>query len=200
MARTRNEEAFTARRAEILRVAERLFVEQGFHQTGMAAICDAAGMSPGALYRYFPSKADIIRAVVAEERAGAAAMFDALEQANDFPARLVSALDGAIMEVSDTAYARLALEISAEGARDKDVGAWLVEAENEAHARLQAIIERARRGGQIGATADPSACASMILMLIQGAASGFGAQLAARKPAARKAALSRFVAGMLGTA
>jgi hypothetical protein len=75
-----------------------------------------------------------------------------------------------------------------------------LEAENEAHARLQAIIERARRGGQIGATADPSACASMILMLIQGAASGFGAQLAARKPAARKAALSRFVAGMLGTA
>jgi AcrR family transcriptional regulator len=148
MARTRNEEAFTARRAEILRVAERLFVEQGFHQTGMAAICDAAGMSPGALYRYFPSKADIIRAVVAEERAGAAAMFDALEQANDFPARLVSALDGAIMEVSDTAYARLALEISAEGARDKDVGALLVEAENEAlRQEAEALVARDQRAG-----------------------------------------------------
>lgn len=200
MARTRNEEAFTARRAEILRVAERLFVQQGFHQTGMAAICEAAGISPGALYRYFGSKTDIIHAVVAEERAEAAALFDALEKAKDFPASLVTALDEAIMEVSDTDYARLALEIAAEGARDKDVGALLLEAENEAHTRLQAIIERARREGQIAPAVEPSSCASMILMLIQGAASGFGAQLAARKPAARKAALSRFVAGMLGTA
>lgn len=199
MARTRNEEAFTARRAEILRVAERLFVEQGFHQTGMAAICEAAGMSPGALYRYFPSKADIIRAVVGEERAVAAALFDALERAKDLPARLVTALDQAIVEVSDTTYARLALEIAAEGARDEAVGALLVETENEAHARLQAIIERAKRDGQIDPAADSSVCAAMILMLVDGAAGGFGAQLASRKPAARKAALTRFVSGILGS-
>jgi len=198
MARTRNEETFNARRAEILRVAERLFIEQGFHQTGMAAICEAAGMSPGALYRYFPSKADIIRAVVAEERAVAAALFDALERAKDFPAQLVKALDEAIVEVSDTSYARLALEIAAAGARDEEVGALLVETENEAHARLQATIERAKRDGQIDSGADPSACAAMILMLIEGAAGAFGAQLASRKPAARKAALARFVAGILG--
>ena len=187
-------------RGNILDAAKQRILHYGYAKTTMAEIAADCKMSAGNLYRYFPSKADIIRAVVAEERAGAAAMFDALEQAKDFPAGLVAALDEAIMEVNGTAYARLALEIAAEGAREKDVGALLLEAENEAHERLQSIIERARRGGQIGAGADPSACASMILMLIQGAASGFGAQLAARKPAARKAALSRFVAGMLGTA
>ena len=43
MARTRNEEAFEAKRQHILQAATGLFIEHGFHQTGMAAICEAAG-------------------------------------------------------------------------------------------------------------------------------------------------------------
>lgn len=199
MARTRNEEAFNAKRTEIVRVAEELFIAQGFHQTGMAAICEAAGMSPGALYRYFPSKADIIRAVVSEERAVAAALFDALEHATDLPARLVAELDKAIAEVSEDRYARLALEIAAEGARDADIGALITETQREAQGRLQAILEKAKREGQAGAAIDAAAGAAMILMLIDGAAGVFGAQLAARKPAVRKAALARLVAGILGS-
>lgn len=53
-----------SQRARILDAAQRCFIEQGFHAAGMARIASEAGMSPGAIYRYFPGKAAIIRAIV----------------------------------------------------------------------------------------------------------------------------------------
>jgi len=44
------------RREEILRAACGLFSRDGFHAASMKDLCAAAGMSPGSLYRYFPSK------------------------------------------------------------------------------------------------------------------------------------------------
>ena len=53
------------------------FAEGGFHSTGMAEVIAATGLSAGAVYRYFPSKEALIRAIV-EERvlATAAAAFE----------------------------------------------------------------------------------------------------------------------------
>ena len=39
-----------------LAAAQRCFVRSGFHGASMQDICAEAGMSPGNLYRYFPSK------------------------------------------------------------------------------------------------------------------------------------------------
>ena len=51
-----------ARRQQILEAAESCFSRQGFHQTTMQDICGEAGLSPGAVYRYFSSKEEIIAA------------------------------------------------------------------------------------------------------------------------------------------
>ncbi len=51
-----------ARRQQILDAAEACFSRQGFHQTSMQAICSEAELSPGAVYRYFSSKEEIIAA------------------------------------------------------------------------------------------------------------------------------------------
>ena len=51
-----------ARRQQILDAAEACFSREGFHQTSMQAICREAELSPGAVYRYFSSKEDIIAA------------------------------------------------------------------------------------------------------------------------------------------
>ncbi len=51
-----------ARRQQILDAAEVCFSTQGFHQISMQTICSEAGLSPGAVYRYFSSKEDIIAA------------------------------------------------------------------------------------------------------------------------------------------
>ena len=51
-----------ARRQQILEAAFACFSRQGFHQTSMQDICREAELSPGAVYRYFASKEEIIDA------------------------------------------------------------------------------------------------------------------------------------------
>jgi AcrR family transcriptional regulator len=46
--------------AELVDVAKRLFVEQGYEQTTVDAIAAAAGMSKRSFFRYFGSKEDLI--------------------------------------------------------------------------------------------------------------------------------------------
>jgi len=53
-------------RTRILDAAERLFAERGFDATPTAAIAELAGVPKGLLFYYFPSKADLLRALVAE--------------------------------------------------------------------------------------------------------------------------------------
>jgi TetR/AcrR family transcriptional regulator, repressor for uid operon len=57
------------RRAEILDAAQRCFVRSGFHGASMHDICTEAGMSPGNLYRYFPSKEALIAGIAERDRA-----------------------------------------------------------------------------------------------------------------------------------
>lgn len=51
------------RRAHLLETARALFIEHGFHQTGMAQIAGASGIKVGQIYRDFASKDDIIAAI-----------------------------------------------------------------------------------------------------------------------------------------
>lgn len=53
-----------ARRTEILEAALKCFKEKGFHNTTMQDIYKATSLSPGAVYNYFCSKADIVSEAV----------------------------------------------------------------------------------------------------------------------------------------
>ena len=55
-------EAATRRR--ILQAARKVFVEKGFHRASIDDVVDAAGLSVGAIYTYFPSKDELIRASI----------------------------------------------------------------------------------------------------------------------------------------
>ena len=63
MSRLARPELAERRRRQILDAALDCFRRRGFHQTSMQEICAAAGISAGALYRYFGSKAEIITAI-----------------------------------------------------------------------------------------------------------------------------------------
>ncbi|MCF8709221.1 TetR/AcrR family transcriptional regulator [Rhizorhapis sp. SPR117] len=51
------------RRNHLLEIARNLFIEQGFHQTGIAQIATASGIAVGQMYRDFESKEAIIAAI-----------------------------------------------------------------------------------------------------------------------------------------
>ncbi len=57
------QEHLDARKGQILGAAFVCFARQGFHQTTIQDICKEAELSPGAVYRYFVSKDEIIDAV-----------------------------------------------------------------------------------------------------------------------------------------
>lgn len=52
-----------ARRRHLLDTARNLFVERGFHQTGMAQIAAASGIAVGQIYRDFANKEAIVAAI-----------------------------------------------------------------------------------------------------------------------------------------
>jgi AcrR family transcriptional regulator len=52
------------KRDEIVRIAADLFAENGFERTSMAMVSDRLGGSKATLYGYFPSKDDLLRAVL----------------------------------------------------------------------------------------------------------------------------------------
>ena len=62
--RRANVQRQTDRRMEILDAAQRCFARSGFHGASMQEICAEAGMSPGNLYRYFPSKEALIASML----------------------------------------------------------------------------------------------------------------------------------------
>jgi TetR/AcrR family transcriptional regulator, repressor for uid operon len=53
----------------ILDAAESCFVRGGFHKTTMQDVAAECGMSPGNLYRYFPSKNAVVAGIVERDRA-----------------------------------------------------------------------------------------------------------------------------------
>ena len=58
-----SEAHLAARRQQILAAARVCFLRNGFHQTSMQDVIREAGLSVGAVYRYFPSKTDLITAL-----------------------------------------------------------------------------------------------------------------------------------------
>ncbi len=77
------EESTAERRKLILDAAERSFTRAGFHRTTMQDVAAEAGMSPGNLYRYFPSKDALVAGLCERDRVGLAAEFSAMSQSGD---------------------------------------------------------------------------------------------------------------------
>ena len=68
------------RRAQILRAARSVFVEEGFRVARVSDVAKRAGLSKGAVYFYFPSKQELFLALVHEEHENTHSFIDAAEQ------------------------------------------------------------------------------------------------------------------------
>ena len=72
-----------AKAQAILAQARAAFVEKGFNGASMQDLARAAGMSAGNFYRYFPSKAAIVEALIARDLAEVEAHFQAVVASPD---------------------------------------------------------------------------------------------------------------------
>jgi AcrR family transcriptional regulator len=155
------------RRSRILDAAERCFVRSGFHRTTMHDVAAEAGMSPGNLYRYFPSKDAIVAGLTERDRSRLAKDFAAFEADADFMATFMR-LGRKHFEEEPREKAVMCLEIWAESARNPTFAAMCAEFEQELADHLTKVLQHAQRRGEIAATIDPEAAATVILTLGNG--------------------------------
>jgi AcrR family transcriptional regulator len=129
-----------ARRAQILQAAAACFAENGFHATSMQDILTRARLSPGAFYRYFPSKADLI-AALAHETAGRLEGLIEEVLANSIPGALpVGALVEAVLGFErETGRGQMAIQLWSEAVRDARVRAIVLEVIDRILERLRAV-------------------------------------------------------------
>jgi AcrR family transcriptional regulator len=136
----RRVEPAAVRRAQIIEAAKRRFRETGFHATTMADIAASAGVSVGLLYRYFPSKEEVIREIgEADLQAQLLTVERALEAHPDDRAAALDALIAALAELAvDRDRTLLMLEITAETARSPSLTAFAFDIERRVKSLLEA--------------------------------------------------------------
>jgi TetR/AcrR family transcriptional repressor of uid operon len=155
------------RRLEILDAAQRCFARSGFHGASMQEICAEAEMSPGNLYRYFPSKEALIAGICERNRAEAADSLLAVDQAPGFFDGLAALARHHLVERPEE-EAGLCAEIMAESRRNPEIARLHRELELDIKSRLVDMLRRAAGRGEISAQVDLDSAATMLMVLADG--------------------------------
>ncbi|GLV74168.1 TetR/AcrR family transcriptional regulator [Streptomyces hygroscopicus] len=129
-----------ARRDQILQAAIKVFAERGFAKTLMADIVRATGLSTGAVYRYFPSKEDLVLAAVVGR--------DGERETGGFPpesaAELLRRLIGYVTPPDGTAHARFVSMIWGDAAVTPSLAAVARERHEALQQHLTSLLEAQR--------------------------------------------------------
>lgn len=168
MARIADPHLAARRRAQILDAALGCFRRRGFHQATMQEICAEAGLSPGALYRYFPSKTDIIAAIAEEEGRMAEPVFTAIGAGADVVDGLTDFARQLLQRFATVDDGPLFAEVMAEAIRDPALARRCIEAQSPFKARLTELVDQARRDGRVGTGVDPEQAARVVVAMIDG--------------------------------
>lgn len=161
-------EKFEARKRQIVAAAITCFTRKGFHATSTAEICDEAGMSPGNLFHYYPTKQAIIAAIVEDERRETVAYFADIDQTRDQFVELLKFMDLVLELAADPAYSSLALEIAAEAMRDRQIAKLVAAHDAELQAALSLVLRNAAARDEVDPALDPTDGARWIAALIDG--------------------------------
>ncbi|TDC64453.1 TetR/AcrR family transcriptional regulator [Micromonospora sp. KC207] len=166
-----SDEHLAARRQQILDAARRCFLRDGFHRTSMQDVIAEAGLSVGAVYRYFPSKNHLITAIAQSVIGGADHIFAGFT-ASDPPLPLVEALDRALTYVDGQAgpdgILPLALQVWSEAQRDPTLAEFVRATYDRLRRHWTALAARARDAGELPPDADPEAVGAALFGLIPG--------------------------------
>jgi AcrR family transcriptional regulator len=162
-----------ARMQDILGAAARVFAARGSEGTTMQEIAREAGISAGAIYRYYPSKADLLMAVCEAKTATVAAVFaDAAQEAGSPLATLTtigSRLAAAFGEEGFDEEVMCHLEATLAGARDPDgLGVRVRETVEVVCGALEGLVREAQTAGEIQPGIDPRALAAVLDAFVVG--------------------------------
>jgi AcrR family transcriptional regulator len=159
-----------ARRQQILEAAAECFARKGFHRSTMHDICQMAELSPGAVYRYFRSKDEIIEAMEEQGRQHSAAIIDAVASERrstlDVLQGLTDVFFGKLEDVRDCA---VHIELWAEALSNPRIRDMVVRIDDSIRdAFVTKIVREAQRRGEINAQLDADAVARVMMAFWDG--------------------------------
>ena len=155
------------RRAEILAAAQRCFVRAGFHGASMQDICAEAGMSPGNLYRYFPSKEALIAGIAERDRAEIAQQFARA----DLSRGLFPALEGMahhFLAERPREQVLLCTEVMAEARHHPDIARISASFDVDVRKWLGDLLRAAAERGDIPGDIDFDGVITMLMVIADG--------------------------------
>lgn len=153
-------------RQHILDTAADLFFREGYRAIGVDTIVERSGVAKMTLYRYFPSKDDLIAAYLEQTNTRFWQWFDALVAPHpDSPRdQLIAVFDGVSkLATSPECYGCAFINAAAEFADFTHRGHDL------ARLHKQAVLDRFRLMAEKGNAANPEELAAQLLMLMDGA-------------------------------
>jgi AcrR family transcriptional regulator len=159
------------RRQHILDAAAICFARRGFHATTMQDICDEADVSPGALYRYFRGKEDIIQGICEVRQTQNAEAIDEAMAKGTTIAALDDLLRVFFLEVDIETFpatCALFLEMISESPRNERIRAMQRQAGDVVRGRLVELIKQSQAKGEFNPSLDPEAIARVMVALYHG--------------------------------
>ena len=157
-----------ARREQILSAASSCFARKGFHGCTMQDICTEAELSPGAIYRYFRSKEEIIEAMCEEYRRQNLELIEVIRQADDTAQVLEDLAQAFFPGLEEPETCALDIELWAEALRNPDVRSVFCRSFDVHLEAFTEIIRRAQQRGEVSAELEPTAVARVMMSLFQG--------------------------------
>jgi len=161
-----SDEYLDGRRQQIMDAAFRCFARKGFHQTTMREIYTESGLSAGAIYHYFSSKEEIIKAsFIFDYQRGLPVFQMAAEEPDPLPAisRLVDFFYAGLESAAALGADRVNIQGWAEALVNPQLLKLMRESLQAFLDELSKVVRRGQAMGVIDPALDPEAVGEVIL-------------------------------------
>jgi len=159
----------TARRQQILAAARVCFLRNGLHNTSMQDLIKEAGLSVGAVYRYFKSKNEIINAIAASTAGGLQQHIEAVaDRRLPLVESLDLVLDGIEEQLGPDGNLPIALQVWGEAMLDPTIHDIVRDRYGGLRASLRRLAAHAVDSGELPAGTDIDAVTAVLLGMMPG--------------------------------
>jgi AcrR family transcriptional regulator len=153
-------------RERLLRAAADVFAERGYDGTRVVDIAAAAGVSNGALYAHFGSKAELLVAALRAHGKQGLADLVAADPSRPVTELLLEA--GRCLRLRRDSQGYLVVEALIAARRDHDVAALMRDYIGERVGWLAGLVQAGQASGELDPALSPSALAHFCLLLAMG--------------------------------
>ena len=167
----RSQQYRDARREQILSAAKRCFVRNGFHETSMQDLFAEAGLSAGAVYRYFASKDEVILAIAEENLRDVLSLIRTFATDPDregIGSTLASVLEMIRRKNAEDELGPVAVLVWAEALRNPALHQHFRESLTQLRRDLAKVVKEQQRAGTLPSGVAADGIASLLLAIVPG--------------------------------